>query len=124
MNHRKFLAPGTVLILCTIPFAHASTASANEAPADRARAVFQQIESSAGNVAETAWRLENLARAGRSPESHLDGLDTLKEDVNRIGSELRSLEAERASLTPWEGQALDRSVSLMTDIAKDADSAI
>ena len=48
----------------------------------------------------------------------------MREDINRIGSELQSLDTMRDSLSPWEVKALDQTLPLMHDAADNAEKAI
>jgi hypothetical protein len=94
------------------------------APSTEAKTMFEQIDEWSGDVADAAFQLGEMAKSGRDPESHLEGLAVLRDDVNNIGGELRSLEAERGSLSEWEAKALDQIMPLMQDAADNAEQAI
>jgi len=59
-----------------------------------------------------------------SPESHLHRLMALKDEVNKMGREIRALEAERDSLPSWEQQAIDKILPLAQETAANTQDAI
>ena len=127
MNRIHSVAVSAALIVWSLPLARAGSKPSKPKDASavaQAKAIFEQIDASSAEIAEVAEGLETMAKGRRDPEMHLEGLDTLKQDVNSIGSELSSLDAERASLAPWEVEALDRTTSLMHDVATHAEQAI
>ena len=89
-----------------------------------AEATLQQIDRLSSGLAEQAYDLEMFAQQNRDAESHLEGLDLMKDDINQIGKDLSHLESERASLAPWEAKAVDQIFPLMSDAASKAQSAI
>jgi len=94
------------------------------AESTEAKMKFEQIEAWSANVADEAFRLGQMAGYQRDPEAHLEGLAIIKEDVNKIGSQLQSLEAERNSLSAWEVRALDQTLPLMQEVAVNAEKSI
>lgn len=96
----------------------------NESPSRQAEKILASVDASAQEIAETADKLNGEAIHQRDAEAHLDGLQTLRTDINKIGDELRTLEAERSSLAPWEAKALDEVLPLLHDAAVNADQAI
>jgi hypothetical protein len=122
MNRIYSVATSAALLLCSV--APASGARKPDPPATEAKGLLQQIDEWSADVAESAFRLNALARDERDPESHLEGLAVVREDINQIGSELQSLEAMRTSLSPWEAKALDQALPLMHDAADNAEKAI
>jgi outer membrane murein-binding lipoprotein Lpp len=90
----------------------------------QAEVTLREIDSLSSTVAEAAYNLDVLAQRGRDPLTHLDGLDTMKDDINRIGRDLKRLDAERDALAPWEVNALDQILPLMSDAAAKAQDAI
>ena len=122
MNRIYSVAASAALILWSV--APVSGARKPDSPATEAKGMFQQIDEWSADVAESAFRLNELAKDNRDPESHLEGLAVMREDINRIGSELQSLDAMRASLSPWEVKALDQTLPLMHDAADNAEKAI
>jgi hypothetical protein len=122
MNPIYSVVAAAALILW--PVATVSGARRPDSPATEAKGMFQQIDGWSAEVAESAFRLNELAKDNRDSESHLEGLAILREDINRIGSELQSLDAMRASLSPWEVKALDQTMPLMHEAAENAEKAI
>ena len=96
----------------------------NESPSTEAQVILAHIDGQSATIADTAFMLGEMAKAARDTELHFQGLAVIREDVNRIGSELRSLEAERDSLSGWEREALDQIVPLMHTVARSAQNAI
>lgn len=117
---QSIAAPAVLMLWCLVP-AHATPKIKNETPP---QSIFEQIDALSAEVADTADSLADMARRQRDPRAHLEGLDVLRADINRIGSELQTLEAERSSLSPWEDKALDRILPLMHDAAENAEKAI
>ena len=61
---------------------------------------------------------------GGIPSRILTGWKNSRPTSTRVVSELLSLEAERDSLSDWEGKALDRILPLMHDVADSAEKAL
>jgi hypothetical protein len=123
MKRVHFLAASAVLILWSVgPVSGAP--KPRGASSAGAKMIFEQIDAWSGTIADEAFQLGAMARSERSPESHLEGLATLRADVNSIGAEIQSLEAERDSLSGWEAKALDQITPLMQDVADKAEKAI
>ena len=124
MNRTYFSAASAVLILWSLPPAHGSSKPRDEAPTTEAKNMLEEIDAWSAGIADTAFHLNEMAKSQRDPQAHLDGLAALREDVNRIGRYLQTLEAERDSLAAWEAKALDRAFPLMHEIADNAEKAI
>ena len=122
MNRIYSLAASAALMLWSV--APASGAPKPESPSTEAKAMFQQIDEWSADVAESAFRLSEMAKSDRDPESHLEGLAVMREDINRIGSELQSLDTMRDALSAWEAKALDQTLPLMHEAADNAEKAI
>jgi len=122
MNRTYFLAASTAFILWSVTPAPA--APKPESQATEAKVMFQQIDEWSADVAESAFRLSEMAKNNRDPESHLEGLTVMREDINRIGSELQSLDTMRDALSAWEVKALDQTLPLMHQAADNAEKAI
>jgi hypothetical protein len=116
------LAASAVVMLWSLAPAHA--APKPKSPSTEAQSILEHIDASSASIADTAFRLGALVKDNRDPEAQLDGLDEIKTDINKIGGELQSLEAERDSLSTWEGKALDQILPLMHDAADNAEKAI
>jgi len=122
MKRTYFLAASAVLMVWSV--VPAPAAPKPESQATEAKAMFQQIDEWSADVADSAFRLSEMAKSNRDPESHLEGLTVLREDINRIGSELQSLDTMRDALSAWEVKALDQTLPLMHQAADNAEKAI
>jgi len=118
------VAVSAALIMWAMPLAQARSKPKEAPAAVQAIAIFEEIDSSSGEIADVAEQLEERSKGPADSEPFLDGLDTLRQDVNSIGKRLSSLEAERDSLAAWEVEALDRATSLMQDVAANTEKAI
>jgi hypothetical protein len=89
-----------------------------------AKKTLKQIQASAAAVANEPDQLRMIANPKSNPDSHLAKLTALKGEVNRMGQEISSLEAERESLAPWEQLAVDEALPLLQATAANTESAI
>src|SRR5262245_37286502 len=105
-----------VILWLLAPAYSASRGNAGS-PASKAETTLEQIDGLSARLAEQAYNLDVLAQRMLAPESHLEGLDLMKSDINRIGKDLSRLEAQRESLAPWETKALGQILPLMSDAA-------
>ena len=86
------------LIMFSMPAGQAASKPKDESPTAQARTMLEQIESWSGSIAGTADRLSMKAKSQADPQSELDALNDIKDDVNKMGRELRTLEGEQAEL--------------------------
>ena len=123
MTRMSFSIASALLIASSLSMAQAAGAKSNSATA--AKETLKDIEESALAATDEAEHLEQfIANPAFSPESHLDKLMALKEEVNKMGREAGTLEAERDSLAPWEQQALDKTMPLLKEAAANTTNAI
>ena len=122
MNRIYCAAASAALMVWSVAPAHGAPKPAS--PAAEAKAMFQQTDGWAADVAESAFRLSEMSKSERDPESQLAELAIVREDINRIGSKLQSLDAMRDSLSTWEARALDQTLTLMHEVADNAEQAI
>jgi hypothetical protein len=102
-----------------------STAHAAGAKTDDARQTLQDMEMYASDTAQQADQLLQISLVNLlSAETHTAMLVTIKADVNKMGQEIASLEAEHYSLPKWEQQASDKALPLLKETAANAQSAI
>ena len=93
--------------------------------ADESRTIFQELESEAAALHREADQFVAItSNPNLSAESHLTELEAMKQDINSMGREIRSLEAERETLPSWEQQAIAKALPLLKDSAANLDSAI
>lgn len=107
------------LLIWSLSMAHA----APTAP-DEAQKTIQEVDTLAANVSDAAYELKEKAFNHLGTDVLASGLTKVKTDVNRIVTDLRALDAERAVLSDWEVQALDQIEPLMNTIASDTATAI
>jgi uncharacterized phage infection (PIP) family protein YhgE len=122
MKRIQSVALSFALAMLPLTLARAGSKPGNQTA--QAKAIFEQIDANSSEIADVAQQLEERAKSASDSEQELVGLDTLRKDVNSIGSELTALDAERASLSPWEVEALDRTTTLMLDVAANTEKAI
>jgi hypothetical protein len=114
-----------LLVLATFLFPRARAAAKTGSQADEAKQTLSEIRASAVAVENEADELRmTIARPDASPESSLSRLMMLKDEVNRMGKEFSTLEAERQSLPEWEQQALDKTLPLLQATAAHTEGAI
>jgi len=90
-----------------------------------ARATLKDIDRQAFSVADEADHLSLFsANMAYSPEAHIEGLETVKDDVNRMVREINQLEAEHDVLAPWEQHAVDETLPLLNETAMKTQKAI
>jgi hypothetical protein len=123
MNRVYSWTASAVLIIWTLAPVEAAPKSKSESPAAEAQAIFEHIDAQSATVADTAFHLSDMPKTERGRGWHLEGLAVLREVVNKIGSELQSLEAERDSLSEWESKALDQVLPLIHAVADDVTEA-
>ena len=124
MNRVHFLAASAAVVLWFAGPAVSASKPIDESSSNEARTTLEQIDAWAGTIADDAYQLGVMANSERAPESHLEGLAVLREDINRIGVDLQSLDTKRDSLSEWEVKALDQIIPLMQDAADNAEKAI
>jgi hypothetical protein len=118
MTKRNFSIASALLIVSSLSMAQAASATS-------AKETLKDIQESALAAASEAEHLEQfIANPALSPEAHSGELIALKEEVNRMGRDAGSLEAERDSLAPWEQQALDKTMPLLKETAANTENAI
>jgi hypothetical protein len=89
-----------------------------------ARKALREVEASAAVIANAADQSRMMADPKASPESHFTELAALKSEVNRMGQEIRSLQAEGESLAPQEQRAVDKVLPLFRTVAANTENAI
>jgi hypothetical protein len=116
-------ASAFVVLLC-LPAVQGAPQSGDLSTDTDAKATFGDIDQLSGGISDTAFELGEMARKVKDPEIQQEGLTALKDNVNKIGRELQSLEAKREALSSWEAKALDQTLPLMKDVADNTDQAI
>jgi hypothetical protein len=124
MKRIQSVTASAVVILLCLPEIQGAPKQRDISPATDAKATFGDIDQLSGIISDTAFELRDMAKSMRDPEIQQEGLAVLREDVNKIGRELQSLEAKRESLSTWEAKALDQTIPLMKDVADNTEQAI
>ena len=75
-------------------------------------------------MVNTADELAIKAKSPEQADAQFVRLNDLRDDVNRIGKDLRVLEAEKGSLTAWESKTFGEISPLMQEIASNTETAI
>lgn len=117
-------AVSVALVAMSMSVGQAASKPKDNSPTTQARTMLEQIDSWSATIAGTADRLSMKAKFPADSQSDLEGLDTLKSDVNKIGRDLRVLEAEQRSLPEWESKAVDEVLPLMQEVASNTEKAI
>lgn len=120
MKYIPLVPVSAVFMLMSLPTLHATPQST----ASEANETLKQVDFLARQLAETADGLQAISRNELDPSANLESIEILKDDVNKIGEELRVLNAERDSLAPWQIRALDQVTSLMSMVAENTTQAI
>src|SRR5205823_6556467 len=117
MNAKTFSITSALTIAMCLSTAQGGVKEAKE--------TLKDIQESAAMAGDQAADLMTFSENSTvSSDSHLSRLMALKDELNRAGQELRTLQAERVSLEPWERQALDKTVPLLADAAANTQKAI
>ena len=123
MTKKSLSIASALLIASSLSMAQFASAKSDNATA--AKETLKDIEETALAATDEAEHLEQfIENPAYSPESHLYKLMTLREEVNRMGRDVGSLQAERDSLAPWEQQALDKTLPLLKETAANTKNAI
>jgi hypothetical protein len=106
--------------------AQAGIRTAGKTPvADEAKQTLEDLQMSATAVENQADELRTfIDNPHLSPESHIDKLIAMREEINRMGREMHILDTERGALPSWEQQAVDKTLPLLKDSAANTTSAI
>jgi hypothetical protein len=125
LNRIYLLASSTALLLWAVGSAHGAPKSGDKAPSAEAKLIFEDINATSATISDIAFRLGQMVRTGDMHcEAHFDGLSSIKEEVNRLGREIQSLEEEHDSLSAWEIPVLDQITPLMHEVANNTERAI
>jgi hypothetical protein len=98
---------------------------AAQAAKPEGKETLQDIEMSAATVADQAEQLVQYSLSNQlSAQSHLIMLTSIVEDVNRMGREMATLEAEHDSLPKWEQRTSDKALPLLQETAANTKKAV
>ncbi len=116
------VAASTALMVFALSVGQAAPKPNEASPAAQARISLQQVDVWTASIADRADHLE--LNANMDFRNQIGDLNTIKADVNKIGRELRSLDAQRASLAEWQTGVLDQVMPVMSQIAADVETSI
>ena len=120
LTTKIFSTASAVLIALSFSSAHAAGRKSDEA-----KVTLQDMEMYAVDAADRASDLVQISLSSQlSRDSHSWRLMAIKDDINKMGREIESLEAEHDSLPKWEQQASDKALPLLKDAAASTQSAI
>ena len=121
MTKTIFTLSAVLLASLAMPAAQGAT----RATEDTAKDTLRDVKSQAFAAMTTADTLEMMISAAKvSSETQSNELMALREELNRAGKDIATLEADRDELSAWEQQALDRIVPLIKDAAENTTLAI
>jgi len=124
ITKRTFSIASAVLVTLGLSLGQAS-ARMHRAATDDARKTLREMDVLASLVEDEADQLVHVSQdPNLSSYSHLTRLDAMKDELNEMGRNLAVLEAERDTLPSWEQQAVDDTLPLLKDAAKNTDNAI
>ena len=123
MTKKSFSITSAILVTLSLSLAQGGVKT--QTAAESAKDTLKQLRASAIKVENEAEELTVIIENPlMSAESHLDRLTAMKEDINRMGREIGSLEEERQALATWEREAVDKVLPLAQDAAANTQSAI
>lgn len=114
----------SALITCSLSLAQAFPRAKDQSVPTQARMMLKEVDSLSASMAYAADRLALVAMSTEGSETQLEELDAVRDDVNRIGRDLRTLQDEAGSLPAWESQTVDEVFPLMQEIATKTEEAI
>lgn len=119
---RQFLAFASAALLT----ASLSVLNAGQKHGSRDDAMLlRDVADEAHSIANISGQLQTLSPAADELRAtYLADFAATRDDINTAGKELRRLESERASLEPWEQQALDQVEPLFVSLAKNGTKLI
>jgi hypothetical protein len=131
MTKKNMIITTTMLITASMPALPAtillpsSITVAELAKETSAKKTLKQVLLSATRAADEAFLLRSIGGPTTpSPDLHRIELGALKDEVNRMGQEIRTLRSEEDSLAPWEQQAVEEILPLFQAEAANTDRAI
>jgi hypothetical protein len=124
MKTINYAVVSAALIACSLSLAQASPRAKDQSVPTQVRMTLKEVDSLSASMADAADRLALVAKSTEGSETQLDELGTVRDDVNRIGRDLRTLQDEAGSLPAWESQTIDEVLPLMQEIATQTEEAI
>lgn len=91
---------------------------------DQVSKLLSDAKTQSFQLKEDADELERFSRSGASWAAHLDAINRIKDDVNKMGRLLTDLGNDRATAAPWQQLAIDRVVPVARELAANTNGAI
>jgi chromosome segregation ATPase len=125
MKHSNIFLSCALLFVPSLSLLRAAPVHSGVTPEEEETKTISELQGQAAALADQADQFRLIiANNESSRESHLSMLDTLKAEINAMGRDLQTLEAERGTLSPWQVQAVDHSQPLLKDVAANTEQAI
>jgi hypothetical protein len=103
----------------------AGTARAADAvESDKISSILSTAKIQAFQLKEDADLLETYTRSNVGWEAHADAVNTMKENVNKMGKLLEQLQNNRNDAAPWQQTAVDRIIPIAKELAANTTAAI
>lgn len=87
-------------------------------------AELKELRSRLNRLSADAGQLQPLIYPGLRWETHASHLNTIKDDVNRVGEQLEWLQTMRFTAAPWQQEAIDAIVPVAVEMADRTGAAI
>jgi signal transduction histidine kinase len=97
---------------------------ANAIESDQVSGLLNNAETQSFKLKEDADTLERYSRSESSWESHADAINRIREDTNKMGELLSSLEQNRVGAAGWQQVAIDRVLPVAKELAANTTAAI
>jgi len=124
MYNKSFLMISTIA-LALAPAVAAPPDSNNGKAAKEGQQIIVSLEHAAVNLDSEADQFKMVADGYHyGKESHGEDLMAMKEEINRMGREIATLEREQDALPGWEQQVVIKTLPLLKDAAASTESAI
>lgn len=91
---------------------------------DHISQVLSDAKLQAFQLKEDADKLESFTHSNAAWETHSDVISRIREDVNKMGRLLATLQNDRASAAAWQQTAIDRVMPVAKELASNTTAAI
>jgi len=86
--------------------------------------LLEDIQEQAAALQRDSEELEAFTRSDMTWQSHAEELDRIKERINTIGKTISKLQNLRSSSSPWQREAIDRTIPVAQKLASNTTAAI
>lgn len=102
----------------------ASARAAEGVESDRASSILSAAKVQAFQLKEDANTLESYTRSNATWELHAEAINTMKENVNKMGRLLTELQDNRKTAAPWQQAVIDRIIPVAKELAVNTTATI